>query len=58
MPQIPLSAQVCQSATCVDGRAKTDYYDTTVTGFILTVTANGSKVYSLRYRDPHGKQRQ
>lgn len=58
MPVTQLSAQVCQAATCMEGRAKTDYYDTTVTGFILTVTANGSKVYSLRYRDEHNKQRQ
>lgn len=58
MPVIQLSAQVCQAAACIDGRAKTDFYDTAITGFILTVSASGSKVFSLRYRDQYGKQRQ
>lgn len=58
MPVIQLSAQVVQAATCIEGRAKTDYYDTAITGFILTVSALGSKVFSLRYRDQYGKQRQ
>ena len=58
MPLITLSAQVCQAAACKDGSAKTDYYDTAITGFILPVSASGSKVFSLRYRDQYGKQRQ
>lgn len=58
MPVIQLSAPVCQTAVCLEGRAKTDYYDTAITGFILTVSAKGHKVYSLRYRDDHGRQRQ
>jgi integrase len=58
MPLITLSAQVCQAAACKEGSAKTDYYDTAITGFILTVSASGSKVFSLRYRDQYGKQRQ
>lgn len=58
MPVIQLSAQVCQAAACIEGRAKTDFYDTSITGFILTVSASGSKVFSLRYRDQYGKQRQ
>jgi hypothetical protein len=44
MPVIQLSAQVCQAAACIEGRAKTDFYDTAITGFILTVSASGSKV--------------
>lgn len=58
MPVTQLSAQVCQNATCIAGRSKTDFYDSVITGFILTVSASGSKVYSLRYRDQYGKQRQ
>ena len=58
MPVIQLSAQVCQAAACIEGRAKTDFYDTAITGVILTVLASGSKVFSLRYRDQYGKQRQ
>ncbi len=58
MAKVTLSAQVCQAAACKEGSAKTDYYDTAITGFILTVSTSGSKVFSLRYRDQYGKQRQ
>ena len=53
-----LSAQFASIAQCLPGRNKTDYYDTAIVGFILTVTSSGSKVYSLRFRDQHGVQRQ
>ena len=58
MPVVQLSAQFCQSATCVEGRAKTDYYDTAISGFILEVRSNGGKTFHLRYRDERGRQRQ
>ncbi len=58
MPMANLSAQFVSIAQCLPGRNKTDYYDTAIVGFILTVTSSGSKVYSLRFRDQHGKQRQ
>lgn len=58
MPHATLSADFVRQATCEPGKAKVDYYDTAITGFILEVRSTGGKTYSLRYRDPHGKQRQ
>ena len=58
MPMTNLGAQFVSVAQCQQGRNKTDYYDASIVGFILTVTSSGTKVYSLRYRDQHGKQRQ
>jgi integrase len=53
-----MTSSFCQAADCIQGRSKTDYYDIAISGFILTVSSSGSKVFSLRYRDKHGKQRQ
>lgn len=58
MPVVQMTSSFCQAAVCIPGRSKTDYYDVAVSGFILTVSASGSKVFSLRYRDRYGKQRQ
>ena len=58
MPNVNLDAQFVRDADCQEGRGKTDYYDNAITGFILEVRATGGKTYSLRYRDPYGKQRQ
>lgn len=58
MPNVNLDAQFVRDAVCQEGRGKTDYYDNAITGFILEVRATGGKTYSLRYRDPYGKQRQ
>lgn len=45
-------------AHCEPGRAKTDYYDETVTGFVLECRSTGGKTYYLRYADASGRQRQ
>ena len=58
MPNVNLDAQFVRGAVCLEGRGKTDYYDNAITGFILEVRSTGGKTYSLRYRDPYGKQRQ
>ena len=58
MPIQKLDAMFVKLAYCPEGRNKIDYYDPTVAGFVLTVRSNGSKSYSLRYRDSHGRQRQ
>jgi integrase len=58
MPKVNLDAIFVRNATCETGKNKTDYYDTSITGFILEVRSSGGKTYSLRYRDPHGKLRQ
>ena len=58
MPSRKLDATECLTARCPEGRTKIDYYDTVVTGLILTVHSSGAKTFSLRYRDEHGRQRQ
>ena len=58
MPHATLDALFVRSAVCPEGKSKVDYYDTAITGFILEVRASGGKTFHLRYRDPHGKQRQ
>ncbi len=58
MPVVKLDANFVLTATCPEGRQKIDYYDETIPGFILEVRATGSKTYSLRYKDSHGRQRQ
>ena len=58
MPNATLSAEFVRNAVCEAGKSKTDFYDIAITGFILEARSTGGKTYSLRYRDPHGKQRQ
>ncbi len=57
MPLQELSASFVSCAVCPQGQAKIDWYDTAITGFILSVRSSGM-TFSLRYRDPHGKLRQ
>ena len=58
MPKIILNAQFVTTVTCPEGKAKENYYDLAITGFILEVRATGGKTYALRYTDVHGRQRQ
>jgi len=58
MPMIQLSAHVAATAKCSEGRPKTDYYDTQITGFVLECRVTGGKTWALRYRDSHNRQRQ
>ncbi|MFZ4481263.1 MAG: tyrosine-type recombinase/integrase [Rhodoferax sp.] len=58
MPIVKLSAQVATTALCPPHRKKVDLYDNATSGFVLELRASGGKTYYLRYRDPHGKQRQ
>lgn len=46
------------TAECQPGRTKSDYYDLTVTGFVLECRSTGGKTYYLRYQDIAGRQRQ
>ena len=57
MPKATLSAEYVRSVPIPD-KGKVDHYDTAITGLILEVRATGGKTYYLRFRDPHGKQRQ
>lgn len=58
MPVENLDANFVRTANCPSGKGKIDYYDSSITGFILEVRASGGKTFHLRYRDQHGKQRQ
>jgi len=56
MPIVTLSAECVRTLRCPEGKAKENYYDTTVIGLIVEVRASGKSTYALRYRDNHGKQ--
>ena len=43
---------------CEPGQRKTDYWDTTIKGFVLEVRTTGGKTWALRYVDDGGRQRQ
>ena len=58
MPKARLDQTYATLAYCEPGRAKTDYYDETVTGFVLECRSTGGKTYYLRYADAAGRQRQ
>ncbi len=58
MPKARLDQTYVTLAHCELGRAKTDYYDETVTGFVLECRSTGGKTYYLRYADQAGRQRQ
>lgn len=58
MPKAKLDQAYAAAARCKPGQAKTDYYDETVTGFVLEVRSSGGKTYYLRYQDQGGRQKQ
>jgi hypothetical protein len=58
MPKARLDQTYVTLAYCEPGKAKTDYYDETVTGFVLECRSTGGKTYYLRYQDASGRQRQ
>ena len=58
MPKAKLDYAFVSTAECEAGRAKTDFYDNTVTGFVLECRSTGGKTYYLRYQDTAGRQKQ
>lgn len=58
MPKAKLDAAFCLTAQCRPGKARTDYYDTTITGFVLECRSSGVKTYAFRYQDQYGTARQ
>jgi len=58
MPRAKLDHAFCLTAQCEEGRRKTDYYDETVTGFVLECRSTGGRTYYLRYQDRGGRQQQ
>lgn len=58
MPKAKLDYAFVSTAECEPGKAKTDYYDNVVTGFVLECRSTGGKTYYLRYQCSAGRQRQ
>jgi integrase len=58
MPKVDLTNSFAANAGCEVGKKKTDWYDRSVTGFVLECRCTGGKTYYLRYPDPAGRQRQ
>jgi integrase len=58
MPKISITRNFVQSATCLPGRAKIDFFDTTQRGFMLEVRTSGGKTFYQRYTDERGRERQ
>lgn len=58
MPTAKLDHMFVATAQCKPGKAKTDWYDTTITGFVLECRASGGKTYYLRYKNAAGQQKQ
>ena len=56
MPVVNLTAAFVRDAVCPEGKSKENFYDTTITGFILEVRSSGGKTYAVRYRDEHNRQ--
>lgn len=56
MPKLELSDRFCQSAKAGDGR-KADFFDTTVAGLCLRVSAGGTKAWFLVYSKPGSRAR-
>ncbi|MGV9008459.1 tyrosine-type recombinase/integrase [Brevundimonas sp.] len=58
MPKAHLDHAFATTAVCKPGQNKTDYYDLTVTGFVLECRRSGGRTYYLRYADAAGRQKQ
>ena len=58
MPKAKLDHAFASTAGCAPGHKKTDYYDTTIKGFVLECRCSGGRTYYLRYADAGGAQRQ
>jgi integrase len=58
MSRIKLTPRVVRDAQCAPAKRKTDYFDTSLPGFLLEVRCSGGKTFYLRYRDPRGRERQ
>ena len=59
MPKVNLRpAFVASPPLPKDGKAKVDYFDINLGGFLLEVRSTGTATYYLRYRDKGGQIRQ
>ncbi len=51
MPKIHLTHSFISDPPKTNGKAKIDYFDTDVPGFILEVRSSGKSTFYQRYRD-------
>ncbi len=58
MPKIHLTTSFVSQPPTVRGRAKVDYFDSDVPGFIMEVRSTGKSTYYQRYRDKFGRLKQ
>ncbi|MCK8457895.1 site-specific integrase [Sphingomonas faeni] len=58
MPKAHLTHAFALNAQCEAGRSRSDWYDESVTGFVLECRSTGGKTYYLRYPDAAGRQKQ
>lgn len=58
MPKALINTKIVRDAVCPDGKARLEYFDTKVLGFVLEVRASGGKTFYVRYRDQRSVQRQ
>lgn len=58
MPRIKLDHLSIGTAQCQPGKAKTDWYDTTITGFVFERRSSGGGTYYFRFSDAAGRQAQ
>lgn len=58
MPKAKLDAAFCLTATCIEGKRKTDWYSDSMPGFLIECRSTGLKTYYQRYHDQSGRLRQ
>jgi site-specific recombinase XerD len=59
MPRVTLCPSfVASPPACPEGKAKVDYFDTQLSGFLLEVRVSGRCTYYQRYRDKFGRVKQ
>ena len=58
MAKLLLTPQVVKTATCPDGKAKSDIFDSNCKGLLLETRRTGGKTFYLKYTDDRGKKRQ
>lgn len=58
MASFEFDGHFCLVARPPEDREKIDYYHPAIKGFIFTVQRTGTKTFSVKYRDRHGRQRQ
>ncbi|WP_227509542.1 Arm DNA-binding domain-containing protein, partial [Ferrovum myxofaciens] len=58
MPSVTLDAATIRSTTCPKDKLRIELFDPAIPGLSIEIRASGGKTYYLRYRDPHGRQKQ